>query len=44
MGMNAYSSNVAIRFDTTTMGATCIVGVYFLVFEKKNCLFFCLAE
>ena len=28
----ATGSNVAIRFDTTTMRATYIVGVYFLVY------------
>ncbi len=30
------SSNVAIRFDTTTMGAAYIVGVYFLVRQPKS--------
>ena len=30
------SSNVAIRFDATTMGATYIVGVYFLVFWLRS--------
>ena len=32
------SSNVAIRFDTTTMGATYIVGVYFVVFIEPEAM------